>query len=108
MRRDLTNWSLDVFRDRHRIVLRAYHEVILLGITLRTRIIKIETRFVDEAVVLNIADDADDFCAADTIISAVNSFTQRVIIGPHPLGQLLTNDRHVAVIIRPERIAVSE
>jgi len=108
VRCDFPDCSLNIFRDRHRIVLRAHHKVSLLGVTLVTGSIEIVTGFIDEAVVFDITNDADDFGTAGTIIVAVNSFTQRIIVGPHPLGQPVTNYRHIAKTIRSERVAISE
>jgi len=47
----------------------------LLGVTLKSGIVKIVTGFVDQTIVLDVADNTDDFCTAGAIVVAVDSFT---------------------------------
>src|SRR6185369_287048 len=105
--RDLPDCSLNVLRERHWVVaLRARHKVSLLGVTLVTGIVEIVTRIIDEAVVLYVTDNADDFSAAGAIVVAVNAFTQRIFVGPHALRQLMIDDGHIATTIRSKCVAV--
>jgi hypothetical protein len=47
----------------------------LLAVALITGVVEIVPDFVDQTVVLDITDNADDFCTAGAIVVAVDAFT---------------------------------
>src|SRR6185503_16350432 len=106
--RDLPNCGLNIFRERHRVALRARDKMRLLRVSLKTRVIDVVTNLIDQTVVLDVTNEADNFRATGSIVIAVDSFTDWIVVGPHPIRQLFVDDSNIAVIVRLHSISITE